>query len=196
MKIIHYMLAAIVAYLVAGWNPAITFSKLIYKKDIRTEGSKNPGFTNFKRCFGGKWAYLVLVLDLSKAAILEIVFGGGAFGIAFTGLFAMVGHAYPIWYGFKGGKGFLVCLSTAWVMDWRVGLVSTIVMIVLLFTTKYMSLATIIAMVVSPFMMFFWGIPISAVLLYSASVIFMVVRHRENLKRLRMGTETKFTFKN
>ncbi|MBQ8250126.1 MAG: glycerol-3-phosphate acyltransferase, partial [Clostridia bacterium] len=150
MEMLLYISAALSAYLVAGWNPAITFSRAIYKKDIRTCGSKNPGFTNFKRTFGNKWAWWVLALDLSKAAIVALIFAVlfenyldcYQFGAAYTGIFAMLGHAYPVWYKFKGGKGFLVCLSTAWVTDPRVGLIATVIMIVLLLSTKYMSLST------------------------------------------------------
>lgn len=64
MEALLYISAALAAYLVAGWNPAITFSKVIYKKDIRICGRGNPGFINFRRSFGNKWAWYVLVLDL------------------------------------------------------------------------------------------------------------------------------------
>lgn len=109
-----YATAAICAYLVAGWNPSITFSKAVYKKDIRTKGSGNPGFTNFKRCFGNKLAWIVFILDVSKATIVCIIFanlferelGMYQLGAVYTGIFAVLGHVYPVWYSFKGGKGF------------------------------------------------------------------------------------------
>lgn len=201
VHVLLYLSAALTAYLVAGWNPAITFSKLIYKKDIRTCGSGNPGFTNFKRTFGNKWAWWVLVLDLSKAAVVALIFaslfelylGSYQFGAAYTGVFVMLGHAYPVWYGFKGGKGFLVCLSTVWVIDWRVGLIATLIMIVLLLTTKYMSVSTVAAMLTCPVWLLLFQAPVSVVILCSASVLFMAFRHKENFKRLKAGTESKFT---
>ena len=76
MRAFLYILAAISGYLVSGWNPAITFSKAIYKKDIRECGSGNPGFTNFRRSFGNRYAWHVLVLDLSKAALVIALFAG------------------------------------------------------------------------------------------------------------------------
>lgn len=201
MKLWLYIAGALAAYLISGWNPAITFSKAIYKTDIRTCGSKNPGFTNFKRCFGNKWAWFVLALDLLKAALVVLLFarafelrmGLYQFGAAFTGLFAVLGHAYPVWYRFKGGKGFLVSLSTIWVTDWRVGLIVTVVMVVLLLTTKYMSLATVAATLCSPLLLLLFHAPLSAVLLNAAMVVFVALRHRENFKRLKAGTESKFT---
>ena len=199
-KAILYVFAAITAYLVGGINPAIVLSKLIYKKDIRTLGSKNPGFTNFKRVFGKKYAWLVFGLDLFKSALLCCVFGpvfsaaAGSFslGAAYVGLFAMIGHAFPIWYGFKGGKGFLVGLSTVYVIDWRVGLIATLIMIVLLFTTKYMSLSTVTAMLCCPILLALFGAARPTVLIEAATVLFIALRHKENFKRLVAGTESKF----
>lgn len=203
MKILLYILSALTAYLVAGWNPAITFSKAIYKKDIRECGSGNPGFTNFKRSFGNRWAWFVLLLDLFKAAVVvgisamlfEQYFGMYQLGAAYTGLFALLGHAFPIWYGFKGGKGFLVSLSTVLVLDWRVGLMATLIMVVLLLTTKYMSLSTVTAMLLCPVFLLLFGTPIKAVLIITAIVLFVAIRHKENFKRLIAGTESKFSVK-
>lgn len=114
MKTLLYIAAAVCAYLVAGINPAIELSKRIYHKDIRTCGSGNPGFTNFKRTFGNKWAWWVLIFDLCKGAIVTAIFShlfgyylnNYQLGAAYTGLFALLGHSFPIWYRFKGGKGF------------------------------------------------------------------------------------------
>ncbi len=203
MNALLYILAALSGYLVAGWNPAITFSKMIYKKDIRTCGSGNPGFTNFKRTFGNKWAWWVLVLDLFKAAVVVAIFaslfdrlcGCYQFGAAYTGFFALIGHAYPIWYKFKGGKGFLVSLSVVWVIDWRVGLIATLVMVTLLLLTKYMSVSTVSAMLTCPVLLLLFHTSVSAVILCSFSVIFVAVKHRENFKRLKEGTESKFMIK-
>lgn len=109
------LICALCSYLVGAANPAIILSTTIYRKDIRGLGSGNPGFTNFMRVFGKKWAWLVLTLDCSKAIVLCTVFGllfrsnVGSFqlGAAIAGLFAVLGHCFPVWYGFEGGKGFL-----------------------------------------------------------------------------------------
>jgi glycerol-3-phosphate acyltransferase PlsY len=203
MEIILYIAAAVSAYLVSGWNPAITFSKLIYKKDIRTCGSGNPGFTNFKRTFGGKWAWWVLVLDLSKAAVVVGLFAwllsrqGVDFQLAaaYTGIFCMLGHAFPFQYRFKGGKGFLVCLSTMYVMDWRVGLIATGIMVALLLTTKYMSLSTTVAMLLCPILLIPFGASVPVILMAAACALFMAVRHKENFIRLIRGEESRFSLK-
>ena len=153
MKILIFAAAAVTAYLVAGWNPAITFSKGIYKKDIRECGSGNPGFTNFRRTFGNKWAWCVLLLDILKSAavvafwaeVMDARWSCYELGASFTAFFALLGHAFPLWYRFRGGKGFLVCLSGVWVMDWRAGLMATLLMVIILLAARYMSLATVVS---------------------------------------------------
>ena len=203
MSVLLYILAAVCGYLIAGLNPAIAMSKAIYHQDIRECGSGNPGFTNFKRTFGNKWAWWVLVFDLSKAAVVVWLFAwllsrqGVDFrlGAAFTGAFCMLGHAFPIQYKFKGGKGFLVCLSIMYVIDWRVGLFATALMIVLLLITKYMSLSTVVAMWTCPIGLIILKAPLSVIFLTFLCVLFMTWRHKENFKRLIQGKESKFTLK-
>lgn len=203
MEILLYFLAAVCAYLTAGLNPAIIISKAVYKKDIRTCGSGNPGFTNFKRTFGGKWGWPVFFLDLGKAALVVAVcawlFGkyldAYQLGAAYTGLFCMLGHAFPIWYGFKGGKGFLVYMSTIWFVDWRAGLLATALLVALLLTTKYMSLSVMCAVTSGVIYLAVAGADSPAVIcLCAAQVFFIICRHRENIKRLVSKSEPKFSF--
>jgi len=204
MKILLYILAAICGYVIAGMNPAIALSKAIYKKDIRECGSGNPGFTNFKRTFGNKWAWVVLVLDLSKAAVIVWLFAwllsrqGVDFqlGAAYTGIFCILGHAFPFQFKFKGGKGFLVCLSTMYVIDWRVGLITTGIMIILLLVTKYMSVSTVAALLVCPILLYLLGASFSVALIMLCCSLFVAARHKENFIRLKNGKESKFSFSN
>lgn len=198
--ILLLVLAALVGYVVATLNPAIILSRLIYHRDIRECRSGNPGFTNFKRSFGGKWAWWVLVLDLTKAAVVVWLFSFllAKYGVdrqlaaAYTGAFCLLGHAYPFLYGFRGGKGFLVCLSTVYVIDWRVGLIATAVMCILLLTTHYMSLSTVTALLLSPIPVYLFGGSLWATLATLGITCFVAIRHHANFKRLLSGTESKF----
>lgn len=202
MKIAIFFIAAVSAYLLSGVNPAIVLSNLIYHQDIRNLGSKNPGFTNFKRVFGSKYAWFVFALDILKSVLLCLVFGLlfknilGMYqlGVAFTGFFAMLGHAYPVWYGFEGGKAFLVGAAAIWFIDWRVALIATGIMLILLFTVKYMSLSVIIAALSCPVTLLIFGAESGAVVVIVAiSVLFLIYRHQENIKRLLNHTESKFS---
>ena len=107
----------------------------------------------------------------------------------------MLGHAFPFQFKFKGGKGFLVCLSTMYVIDWRVGLIATGIMVVLLLLTKYMSLSTTVAMLICPILLIPFGASIPVILLSAVCVAFMAARHKENFKRLIEGKESKFSLK-
>ena len=142
---------------------------------------------------GGKRITTAQVSVEEFKSCLKNILGLYQLGAVYTGLFAVLGHAYPIWYGFKGGKGFLVSLSTIWVTDWRVGLIVTGMMVVLLLTTKYMSLATVAATLCSPLLLLLFKAPVSVILIDAAIVIFVALRHKENFRRLKAGTESKFT---
>ena len=201
MKAVILILAGVCTYLVCSLNPAIELSKLIYHADIRSLGSCNPGFTNFKRVFGNKWAWWVLLLDLLKSAVcvglFSFIYGraGGEtqFCAAFTGLFAMIGHAFPVWYSFSGGKGFLVYMSVIWFVDWHAGAVALAIMLTLLFTARYMSLATMCAVISTPFTLVIGGYAgAGAVLMCALQAAFIVVRHRGNISRLMKKEESKF----
>lgn len=202
MKALAYIISAVFAYFVSGLNPAIIMSKAIYKKDIRTCGSGNPGFTNFKRVFGNKYAWFVFVLDILKGAVISVVagllfrayVGSWALGVAYAGLFAMLGHAFPIYYGFKGGKGFLVCLSTVWFIDWWAGAIATAVLVIMLPLTKYMSLSTMSALVAGAVAVAAFGGGLAVSIMYAVCVLFVIVRHKQNIVRLVQGTESKFSF--
>lgn len=204
MKIAIFFITAIISYLIGGINPAIVLSKLIYKKDIRNEGSKNPGFTNFKRVFGMKWAWLVMLLDLAKAFVLEAIFGllfekilgegNFALGVAFTGMFIMFGHAFPIWYKFSGGKAYLVILSTLWMLNWKIGLCCTLFMMIFVVIVKYMSLATLLSIILGAIFLPIFGLSAIPSIIYAFCVLFVIFRHKENLKRLFKGEEAKTYF--
>ncbi len=188
------------SYMIGGLNPAILLSRLIYHQDIRTLGSKNPGFTNFKRVYGNRHAWFVFVLDILKTVVLCAVFcplfvlcgKTYAFGAAYTGLCAMLGHAFPVWYRFKGGKGFLVGATAIWFIDWRTALIALAVWGLLLAATRYMSLSVICAALVCPISLAVLGEPANVCIPCAAACLLMIVRHRENIHRLCKGTESKF----
>lgn len=202
MTILISFIAGIVSYIICGFNLAIVLSKAIYHEDIRTKGSNNPGFTNFKRVYGNKYAWFVFAYDLLKCALCCTVFGiilknlgmNWQIAVSYIGLCCMLGHSYPIQYKFKGGKGYLVCLSTLFFIDWRVGLISTAVMVILVLVTKYMSLATMSSLVIGCILLFVFGANTAAAVIFCVCTVFLIFLHRENIVRLIHGNEKKFTF--
>ncbi len=195
---------AVCGYLLGGVNGAILLSKFLYHEDIRARGSGNPGFTNFKRVYGLRPATVaVMLIDLCKTAIPVLLFrilfahfcGMGQFGAAFVGLFCMLGHAFPVWYRFRGGKAFLAGAATVWFVDWRMGLISMAIFLLLLFAFRLMSLASICAAVSCPILLLILGYSTPWVPVISAlSALLVVVRHHANIRRLLSGTESRFSF--
>lgn len=203
MMIAVLCVSAVVSYLLGGLNGAIILSKLVYKQDIRDFGSKNPGFTNFKRTYGnGFVTWLVLIFDILKTAlpvfltalIMWQMFDKWQFGAQFSGMFCMIGHCFPVWYKFKGGKAFLAGFATIWFVDWRMTLIAMAVFFTLLFTLKYMSVASCSAAAVCPIALAFLGpASIGVELMAIACALLVILRHIPNFKKLANGTESKFS---
>ena len=200
VKIIVAAACGICAYLISALNPAIILSRKIYGKDIREFGSGNAGFSNFKRTFGFKYAWIVFVADLAKGILLPLLSGfifsriglGWYNGVWFAGVFGLAGHAYPVWYGLKGGKGFLETLGLAFVLDWRAGLIAFAVMFIMLLIVKIMSLSTLTGLAVGAILLWFFCPSLPAKIAFTACVIFVWIRHRSNILRLLQGNESKF----
>lgn len=195
-------LVCVLGYLLGGINGAILLSKLVEKDDVRRHGSGNAGFTNFFRNYGKRTSLLVILIDAAKAAV-SCLLGGwllGKYGLRtegmlLGGLATTLGHDFPAFLGFRGGKGIVCGFATALVTDWRVSLVLLAVFALVYFLTHYVSLASVLCalgLFVS-FWLFYPGRPFVLILsgCLSALAIFL---HRENIGRLVRGQERKTYF--
>lgn len=205
MMVLILCVSAVVSYLLGGLNGAIILSNLVYKQDIRDYGSKNPGFTNFKRTYGnGIVTWLVMVFDILKtvipvlltALVMRQMFDMWQFGAQFSGLCCMIGHCFPVWYKFKGGKAFLTGFATIWFVDWRMALMAMALFLIVLFTLKYMSVASCTAAAFCPIALAFLGpSSIWVELMAIAAALLVILRHYPNFVKLANGTESKFSLK-
>lgn len=195
-------LICVLGYLLGGINGAILLSKLVEKDDVRRHGSGNAGFTNFFRNYGKRTSLLVILIDAAKAAV-SCLLGGWLLGkcglrtegMLLGGLAATLGHDFPAFLGFRGGKGIVCGFATALVTDWRVGLILLAVFALVYFLTHYVSLASVLCalgLFVSLWL-FYPGRPFVLILsgCLSALAIFL---HRENIGRLVKGRERKTYF--
>lgn len=205
MTYLYSFAFAILAYLLGGVNGSIILSRLVYKEDIRELGSKNPGFTNFKRLHGFAPAtFGVLAIDICKTIlpvlaanlVMRHYYSAAQLGSAAALLGCMLGHAFPVWYGFKGGKAVLTFLAGVWFVDWRAGLICFAIFVIILFTVRFMSVASMSFAVLFPIVLFILGCrnPITLVIMAAAGIL-VVVRHHQNISRLKAGTESKFYLK-
>ena len=195
-------LICVLGYLLGGINGAILLSKLVEKDDVRRHGSGNAGFTNFFRNYGKRTSLLVILIDAAKAAV-SCLLGGwllGKYGLRtegmlLGGLAATLGHDFPVFLGFRGGKGIVCGFATALVTDWRVGLILLAVFALVYFLTHYVSLASVLCALgfFVSFWLFYPGRPFVLILsgCLSALAIFL---HRENIGRLVRGQERKTDF--
>jgi glycerol-3-phosphate acyltransferase PlsY len=196
--------SAVVSYLLGGVNGAIITSKYYYHKDIRQYGSGNAGLTNFCRVFGKYGAVLVIVIDVMKtvlpvlatALVLDRLYGNWQFGAAWSGLFVMIGHSYPAYYKFKGGKTVLAAGTMVWFVDWKVGLTVWVVFLLCVIITRYVSLGSVASAVAYPIaIVLFTQWDWRALTMAIVSAALLIVRHRANIKRLIMNQESKLSFK-
>lgn len=201
-----FVVCAIIAYLLGSVNFGIILSGHLFGDDVRSHGSGNAGTTNMLRTYGKKAAVLTLAGDVLKSVvavmIARLVLGSTCGYVA--GLFAVLGHAFPIFYGFKGGKGVAATLGVALALNWAVALILSGVFLLLVASTKFVSLGSIIAAAFFPIVtdrmkgLVIPGagqVPMIAPLITFLIAALVIWLHRSNLKRLFAGTESKLTFK-
>ncbi len=211
-----YIIAAVavvaVSYLLGSINSAIIVSKLVYRDDVRKHGSGNPGTTNMLRTFGKSAALMTLLGDMAKTA-LSILLAGFFFGFHYVhavswgdglcyvaGLFSVLGHVFPIYYGFKGGKGVLSTATMVLILSPIPFLILIALFIALVAWTKYVSLGSVTAAVLYPVVLHaafnIIGIPESGLAALSSIIIAILVVwcHRANLVRISNRTENKISF--
>ena len=191
----HWAGLVIAAYLIGSIPMGLIFGKLIWKKDLRRFGSHNIGATNAWRILGRKAGLLIFILDFLKGQ-LGVLLGAYLFAspgaMVLGGLFAVLGHMFPIFIGFKGGKGVATGLGVIAALMPKVTLIVFIVWIVLTLITRYVSVASIVAAVLTPILTAVFREPLIYFLLALVVAVCIVFRHRENIQRLKAGRENKF----
>ena len=196
MGVSHFFIIAASAYLLGSLSFAIIICKLTLGKDIRSYGSGNAGLTNAYRTMGAGKTLLVLFGDIAKAAAALAIGGvlAGMMGKLVAGIFVILGHVFPVYFGFRGGKGVLVGATMLVFLDWRIFLVALVLFVIAVALTRWVSLGSILGAISFPITMqiFYGDARLSVVAaLMAAAVVFM---HRSNIKRILSGTEYRFSF--
>lgn len=190
------LIVAIVAYLIGSIPTGYLIVKAKTNQDIRTIGSGSTGATNVKRVLGKKWFFIVMLLDAIKGAlpvVLAKYLTDDIYGIyaVIAAIFVIIGHSKPIFLQFKGGKSVASGVGTILALNPLVGLCIAIIWGVITYISRYVSLGSIIALIISPFLMYFFKNPIGYVVYCAIAAIYIVYLHRENISRLLKGTENK-----
>lgn len=200
------IVVAIGSYLIGSINCSILISR-IFNKDIREVGSGNAGATNMARAFGPVVGVLTMLGDFAKTLVAlvatRLLFADVDYWqsmIAFSGFFCSMGHAFPLYFNFRGGKAVTVVGMVFLVVDWRCFAIGITVFLVTVLLTRFVSLGSMLAGISGPITMFFvchdnlinrWFVVVSL----AALAVMVILLHSANVKRLFAGTESKFSFK-
>ena len=212
------LIVALASYLVGSISPSIILSKSIYGKDIRESGSGNAGTTNMLRTHGKGMAIATLVCDILKGAVMVVLaswldnlyakpMAASAFESTYllgnlkyiAAVFAVIGHDFPVYFGFRGGKGVATSLGVVLALDWQVGLVMLVVAISIMAASRYVSLGSITAGGIYPFILFVFLLSrgenlennITYIAMSFILAVLLIAKHHSNIKKLLNGTENK-----
>ncbi|MDO9113675.1 MAG: glycerol-3-phosphate 1-O-acyltransferase PlsY [Polaromonas sp.] len=203
MDYAYSALAVLAAYLIGSLSFAVIVSRLMGLNDPRSYGSKNPGATNVLRSGNKAAAALTLLLDGLKGwlPMALVMWFGKDYGmrdgtLAAVGLAAFVGHLYPVFFGFQGGKGVATAAGVLFGVHWVLGLATLATWVIVAFFSRYSSLAAIACAIFAPWYYLvgdrsFWYVDKMIALAIVAMSAFLIFRHRENINKLLKGTESK-----
>lgn len=201
-----YIAVAIIAYFIGSINFSVIISKKVAGFDLREKGSKNAGTTNMLRTVGKKAALVVLICDILKGVIAILIAKlmtsgeNQAIGVQIAAVAVVLGHTFPIFFGFKGGKGVATSIGILLVINWQIGLICIVYGVLILLLTRMVSLGSITAALLFPVLTIFIrthyiadgaGYTIFGIIM----AIIILFNHRSNIKRLNEGTENRISFK-
>ena len=206
-----YIIVAILAYAIGSVNFFFFLSRKMVGFDVREKGSGNAGTTNVLRAVGIKAAIITLICDILKgvvAVLLAFLIGNmsqtadRALLVQIAGLLVVVGHTFPIFFEFRGGKGIATALGVLFVTNWKIALICLVFAIVLIAITRMVSVGSMSAAVLFPILTLFIGdnfivaqVGIKYFIYSLLLAAFVIFNHRENIKRIMNGTENKISFK-
>lgn len=197
-KLIELAVIFITAYLIGSIPTGYIIVKTFTGQDIRTVGSGSTGATNVKRVMGKKWFFIVMLLDALKGALPVIL--AKLFATAFTGIgllpvvaavAVILGHSKSIFLKFTGGKSVASGVGTILALNWQVGLMIALIWGIITYSSKYVSLGSIIALAISPFLMWWCKAPIAYIAYCALGAVYIIWLHRSNIHRLIKGEENK-----
>lgn len=192
--VLHYIACYVLGHISGSIPCGLWIVKALYDIDIRDYGSKNIGTTNVFRTVGWQTAVAVLLGDILKGLLVVILvnylFQNPGLNVA-ASLGAFLGHSYSVFLGFKGGKGVATGVGIVIFLLPKVAVAVTVVWLALVLATRYVSLGSIVAALAAPFFAWYFAYPMEYILLVAFAAGIIVLRHKDNIKRLANGTESK-----
>ena len=197
-KILELLAVVIAAYIIGSIPTGYIIVKAFTGQDIRTIGSGSTGATNVKRVMGKKWFFITLLLDAFKGAlpvVLAKIFATTFTGIGLLPVLAAIavnlGHSKSIFLKFTGGKSVASGVGTILALNWQVGLIIAAIWAVVTFVSRYVSVGSIVALAISPFLMWAFKAPLAYIAYCALGAVYIIYLHRSNIVRLIKGEENK-----
>lgn len=194
MSALSIAVAMYIAYLIGSLSTAIIVCKIMGLPDPRTQGSNNPGATNVLRIGGKKAAIITLLGDFLKGLIPVLVarwWGFDNTALALISLCAFLGHLFPLYYRFEGGKGVATYIGCLFALNWIVALGWVAAWLIITLISRYVSLASMIACLLAPLYIWLFTQNWNVVAILSVMSLLIVIRHKSNIIKLAQGTENK-----
>lgn len=195
---VKFAIIFVIAYLLGSISTSIIFGKIKSGEDIRKHGSGNAGATNTLRTFGKGAAVLVLLGDALKAVVAILIaklISDDAAAVYIAGIGVTLGHNFPVYFGFRGGKGVVVSAVSCLFADWRIGLLTIVLSILIMALTRFVSLGSVIgALLIIVLGFVFRGVDISYIIFSVIMGGLAIFMHRKNIVRLINGNENKLSF--
>lgn len=197
-KIFEIIAVVLSAYIIGSIPTGYIIVKTFTGQDIRTIGSGSTGATNVKRVMGKKWFFITLLLDAFKGALAVIL--AAMFAKTFTSIgllpvlaaiAVILGHSKSIFLKFTGGKSVASGVGTILALNWQVGLIIAVIWATVTFFTRYVSVGSIIALAISPFLMWIFNAPLAYTCYCALGALYIIWLHRSNIQRLIKGEENK-----
>ena len=189
-----YILTAILAYLIGSIPSGLILGKLLWHTDLREHGSHNIGATNAWRTLGKRVGIAVFIADSIKGqagVVLGLLLAGTPLAAVLGGLFAIIGHSFSIFLRFHGGKGVATSLGVLTMLMGNVTLIVFAIWFAIVYLTRYVSLGSVVAAFLTPVLAALFAYPVEYIVFSVIAAVLVIVRHRENIKRLMNGTENK-----
>lgn len=204
-----YIIVGVIAYLIGSISFSVIISKKMAGFDVREKGSGNAGATNMLRSIGAKAAILTLLCDALKgviAVLFAIMIGAIAKNsdravlVQIAGILVVIGHTFPIFFNFKGGKGVATSLGVLLITNWKIGLICLVFALVLMALTKMVSMGSVGAAILFPVLVMFihTNYTVDGRRYFAYSIVLALIvafNHRSNIQRILAGTENKLSFK-
>ena len=204
-----YIIMAVIAYAIGSISFSVIFSKKFGGFDVRQKGSGNAGSTNVLRSVGKKAAILTLICDILKgvvAILIALLIGiivkdvDKALLVQIAAIAVVIGHTFPIFFGFKGGKGVATSLGILLMINWQIGLICLVFALLIMILTRMVSAGSVLAAILFPVLTLFIGkeyfiVPGNYLIFSIIMALIVMFNHRSNIKRILNGTENKISLK-